>query len=59
MIYSSSNAKFKINKAVSSVPFLLPIAQTSLVFEALILQTTPPEPPDGNETRLRINSPIH
>lgn len=28
------------------------------MFDARILHTTPPEPPDGNETKLRINSPV-
>lgn len=53
-----STSKSSTRSLVSSVPFRLPTAHTSFVFEALIRHTTPPLPPLSNVTRFRINSPV-
>ena len=50
-------SKSRTINLVSSVPFLEPTAQTSLVALARILQTTPPLPPLFRDTRSRMNSP--
>jgi hypothetical protein len=55
--FDSCTSKSKTNSLVSSVPFLEPTAQTSLVALARILQTTPPLPPLSRATRSRRNSP--
>ena len=47
---ASWTSKSRTSSFVSSVPFLDPTAQTSFVAFALILQTTPPEPPDSKAT---------
>ena len=56
-LFESETSKSKTRSLVSSVPFLDPTAQTSLVALARILQTTPPLPPLSSATRSRINSP--
>lgn len=53
-----STSKSRTNNLVSSVPFLLPTAQTNFVSLARILQTTPPDPPESRATKLRMNSPV-
>ncbi|KAG8224225.1 hypothetical protein J437_LFUL002681 [Ladona fulva] len=56
-IYLASTSKSSTNNLVSSVPFRLPTAHTSLVSLALILHTTPPLPPLPNATKFLMNSP--
>ena len=50
-------SKSSTRSFVSSVPFLDPTAQISLVWLARIRHTTPPLPPEGSATRSRMNSP--
>lgn len=57
-LHFMSTSKSSTSSFVSSVPFLLPTAHTSFVFEARIRHTTPPLPPLSNVTRFRINSPV-
>lgn len=57
-LHFMSTSKSSTSSLVSSVPFRLPTAHTSFVFEALIRHTTPPLPPLSNVTRFRINSPV-
>ena len=54
---SSSTSKSRTSSLVSSVPFLLPTAQTSFVLLQRILHTTPPLPPLSSATKLRRKSP--
>ena len=54
---SSSTSKLRTSSLVSSVPFLLPTAQTSFVLLQRILHTTPPLPPLSSATKLRKKSP--
>ncbi len=57
-LHFMSTSKSSTRSLVSSVPLRLPTAQTSLVLEARMRQTTPPLPPLSSVTRLRINSPV-
>ena len=50
-------SKSSTRSFVSSVPFLDPTAQISLVWLARIRHTTRPLPPEGSATRSRMNSP--
>ena len=54
----SSTSKSSTMSFVSSVPFRLPTAHTSLVLLALMRHTTPPLPPLSSAIRLRKNSPV-
>ena len=54
----SSTSKSNTISLVSSVPFRLPTAQTSLVFEHRSRQTTPPLPPESSVTKFLRNSPV-
>lgn len=56
-VHLSSTSKSSTSSLVSSVPFLLPTAHTSLTLEARILHTTPPLPPLSRLTRFRMKSP--
>lgn len=56
-VFLSSTSKSRTNSLVSSVPFLLPTAHTSLVLLHLTLHTTPPLPPLSRETRFLRKSP--
>ena len=55
---ASSTSKSNTSSLVSSVPFRLPTAQTSFVFEHLRRHTTPPLPPDSSRTKSLTNSPV-
>lgn len=56
--FFSSTSKSNTSNFVSSVPFLLPTAQTSFVLLQRTRHTTPPLPPLSRVTRLRRNSPL-
>lgn len=52
------SSKSSTKSLVISVPFRDPTAQTSLVSDALILQTTPPFRRESNDTKSRICRPV-
>jgi len=55
---SSSTSKSSTRSFVSSVPFRLPTAHTSLLLLQRMRHTTPPLPPLSSATRFRRNSPV-
>ena len=54
----SSASKSSTSSFVSSVPFRLPTAHTSLVLLQRMRHTTPPLPPLSSDTRFRRKSPV-
>lgn len=57
VIYSCTS-KSRTRSFVSSVPFLLPTAQTNFFSSHFTLHTTPPLPPLSSFTRSLIKSPV-